>query len=304
MLYLLGLSYGATSFALEALGVPLSKERVYHAVQSAAQRVPGMKRRALFPGLRTAAMGSDLTTVKCQGKWLTLGITVDALQGVVLSIDALPAEDAQMLKAWLKPIARRLGADLLVTDDADSFKIAAHELGLDQQVCISHVVRNTEAIIEQWRPHVAYDTDGSLATLGVTAEQALADLDRLGHLIHERKPEQEAELETIYQRYQRALCPKKDERWSLAYRLRMLFLDRWNLWRVLTRYRLWEGPQGERLDGTNNATERAIGWWIKERYRSMRGYKRRHCAVRVSRLLAWCGNHVSRGGADLAPLIV
>src|SRR5215469_378283 len=37
MLYLLGLSYGATSLALEALGVPLCKSRVYDAVQEVAR---------------------------------------------------------------------------------------------------------------------------------------------------------------------------------------------------------------------------------------------------------------------------
>src|SRR5260370_19140901 len=55
-----------------------------------------------------------------------------------------------------------------------------------------------------------------------------------------------------------------------------------------TQHRKWKGPQGETLDGTNNACERAIGWWIKERYRSMRGYKVPEHAVGVSRLLAWC----------------
>jgi hypothetical protein len=44
-----------------------------------------------------------------------------------------------------------------------------------------------------------------------------------------------------------------------------------HLWSRLTRYRKWRGPQQEQLDGTNHACERAIGWWIKERYRSMRG---------------------------------
>jgi hypothetical protein len=82
-----------------------------------------------------------------------------------------------------------------------------------------------------------------------------------------------------------------------------LFLDRWNLWHRFTRYRLWKGPKGEQLDGTNNASERAIGWWIKERYRSMRGYKVPENAVRVSRLLAWCGNFLNQGGADLASLL-
>ncbi len=88
-----------------------------------------------------------------------------------------------------------------------------------------------------------------------------------------------------------------------AGRLRLLFLDRWNLWGRLTRYRTWRGLEGEQLDGTNNACERGIGWWIKERYRSMRGYKRPQSAVNVSRLLAWCGNHLGRGRADLALLV-
>jgi transposase-like protein len=44
MLYLLGLSYGAVSLAMESLGVPLSKTQVYDTVQAAARRIPGMKR--------------------------------------------------------------------------------------------------------------------------------------------------------------------------------------------------------------------------------------------------------------------
>jgi hypothetical protein len=62
-------------------------------------------------------------------------------------------------------------------------------------------------------------------------------------------------------------------------------------------------PFRETLDGTNNACERSIGWWIKERYRSMRGYKVPENALRVSRLLAWCGNFLNAGGADLAVLL-
>jgi hypothetical protein len=80
-------------------------------------------------------------------------------------------------------------------------------------------------------------------------------------------------------------------------------LDRCNLWPRLTRYRTWRGPKGETVDGANNGSERAIGWWVKERYRTMRGYKRPESAVNVSRLLAWCGNYLDRGGADLASLL-
>ena len=48
MLYLLGLSYGAVSLTLDALGVYMSKSRVYDAVQAAAERVPGLHRDRVF----------------------------------------------------------------------------------------------------------------------------------------------------------------------------------------------------------------------------------------------------------------
>ncbi len=98
MLYLLGLSYGATSLALEALGVYLCKSRVYDAVQEAAQRVPGLKRDHVCAGVKTPALGGDLTSVKCKGEWLPLGITVDSISGLALTIDALPAEDIKARK--------------------------------------------------------------------------------------------------------------------------------------------------------------------------------------------------------------
>jgi len=165
------------------------------------------------------------------------------------------------------------------------------------------VKRNTQALIQELRPLVAKDSDGSLQAIGVKPVQAVADLDRLGELISSRQPEQGKEVEGLHRRYLLAVPPKKGAVASLAYRLRLLYLDRWNLWSRLTRYRKWRGPHDEQLDGTNNACERAIGWWIKERYRSMRGYKVPANALRVSRLLAWCGNFLNNGGANLATLL-
>jgi transposase-like protein len=303
MLYLLGLSYGATSLALEALGVYMSKSSVYEAVQAAAEKLPGLKRKEVFAGLRTPALGGDLTSVKCNGEWLHLGLAVDDTTGLVLVVDELPAEDAETLKEWLEPVAEQVGARLLVSDDADAFKTVANELGLEHQVCKSHVKRNTETFIENVEPKVESDEDGSLAALGVTSQQALEDLQRLGKLILSRQPDEETELGEMHHRYTDAAPPGVGEKATVAYRLRLMYLDRWNLWRRLTRYRQWKGPKGETLDGTNNGCERAIGWWVKERYRTMRGYKRPKSAVNVSRLLAWCGNHLERGGADLALLV-
>ena len=303
MLYLLGLSYGAVSLALEAIGVSFSKTHVYNTVQEAGKRVPGLKREQVFEGIKTSALGSDLTSVKCKGKWLPLGITVDAISGLALSIDALSGEDMQTLKEWVEPIAQQVGAQLLVTDDADGFKTVADEIGVQHQVCKSHVLRNTESLIERFKALVGQAADASLQAIGVSAAQAQADLSRLGELIKSRKREDAKELEVLHHRYGQAIPPRPGESMSLAYRLRLLYLDRWNLWFRLTRYRSWKGPKGERIDGTNNACERAIGWWIKERYRSMRGYKVPANAERVSRLLAWSGNFLNQGGANLALLL-
>ena len=168
MFYVLGMSYGAVAAALTALGWPLSKVAVYYAVQEVGAAVAGLRREAVARGGgRIAALGADLTSVRCRGAWLTVGVSVDAVHGTVLSLDVLPTGEAATLTAWVHDLASVLGAELLVSDDADGFKTAADENGLVQQVCKSHVRRNTDAWVETITPLLATDADGSLAAIGV-----------------------------------------------------------------------------------------------------------------------------------------
>jgi transposase-like protein len=302
MLYILGLSYGATAIVLEALGVGIGKTTVYTIVQAAAEKVPGLKREKILTGYQTKALGADVTSVRCKGKWLPLGISVDATQGVTLSIDDLEGEDADRLKEWLEPIMETVDADVLVTDDADAFKYVADETGRSQQVCKSHVVRNTETLVAELSDQIRQDRDRSLQDIGVAPEQALADLAALKDMIHSRNPNDQAQLELLYDRYANARKPYKGK-YTVAYRMRNLFLDRWNLWPRLTFYRTWENEYGNSMiDGTNNGCERSIGWWVKERYRTMRGYKRIQSVLNISRLIAHAGNHLHHG-LDLATLM-
>jgi hypothetical protein len=129
-------------------------------------------------------------------------------------------------------------------------------------VCKSHVKRNTGELIASLQAALVQGTDQSLAALGTTPEQAKADLERLGHLLRTRQMEEQTELEVLH----------------------LLLLDRWNVWPLLTHYRTWRGPNGETIDSTNNACEHGIGWWIKERHRTMCGYNRPQSTVTVSRL--------------------
>jgi len=154
-------------------------------------------------------LGADLTSVKCKGKWLPIGVVVDPINGLVLSIDHLYGQDAQTLKEWIEPIAHQVGAHTLVSDDADAFKQVADESLLDHQVCKSHVVRNTEELIASLRLAIETGQDTSLTELHIQPAQALADLRHLGELIHSRQPSQQAELQALYERYASAAPPKK-----------------------------------------------------------------------------------------------
>jgi hypothetical protein len=194
---------------------------VYDAVQEASKRVPGLKRDQVFAGVKTPALGADLTSVTCKGVSLPLGITVDPISGLALTIDALSAEDSQTLKEWIEPIATSVGAQVLVTDDADGFKTVADEVGVQHQVCKAHVLRNTEALSAKYQPLVASDADGSLKAIGVSPQQAAADLTRLGELVKSRQREQATELEAMHRRYLEATPPREGEHQSLAYRLRL-----------------------------------------------------------------------------------
>ena len=272
MFYVLGMSYGAVVHGADGAGLAAEQG-------GGLQRGAGSWRGSAWAcderpvgrgGGRVAALGVDLTGVRCAGRWLTVGISVDAVHGTVLSLDLLPTGEAATLTAWVQDLASVLGAELVVSDDADPFKLAADACGLPHQVCTAHVQRNTEAWVEAATPELANDRDGSLAMIGVAPGQAVTDCQDILRLMTERQPTPAASaiLEAIHRRYLTAAKPRPGEPMSVAYRLRLFSLDRWNLWGRLTRYRTWVGPDGETVDGTNNACERAIGWWVKERYRS------------------------------------
>lgn len=53
------------------------------------------------------------------------------------------------MKAWLEPILDAVDADVVVSDDADAFKKISNETGRSQQVCKSHVGRNTDALVAE-----------------------------------------------------------------------------------------------------------------------------------------------------------
>jgi hypothetical protein len=50
----------------------------------------------------------------------------------------------------------------LFTDVTDYFKTVVYEVDVQHQVCKASVVRNTQALIEPYKPLIAKDAKGSL----------------------------------------------------------------------------------------------------------------------------------------------
>ena len=110
------------------------------------------------------------------------------------------------------------------------------------------------------------------------------DLELLCRWIRECPSDGEQRLADIHARYKDVPPPEVGAHYGVWYRMRMMVTRMWLRWRYLTL-----DQQRDDLEGTNNACERLIGWWIKERYRTMRGYKRCESIRNMATLTAHIG---------------
>jgi transposase-like protein len=277
-MYGLGLSCSAASHLLTALGAEVSKPSVWRDAQAAGEAL-----RRSRPAGRVRVLGADETVFKVKGQQVAVGFVVDAQSGRTLGFKVLFEGDGKAFKEWLEPYARKLGAEVLVTDDNDSYSVAAAELGLSQQLCIAHVRKylkhRSKSILKQAQREWGNQDE--------KYKKLEEDLKCLGALLEELPEEGEKRIGRLHRQYLWAKPPTKGqqettkkaarneddgggkEKASAGYRMRMLTLELWNKW---PKIRLHLRRPELKLDGTNNASERSIGR-SKVRYKTMRGYK-------------------------------
>ena len=283
LLYVLGISYGGVADVLEALGVGIGKTTVYRNVQEAGV-TSRRKQRQERGGRARPVIGADATFVKVQGVGVTLQIVVDDETEDLLGLDIIVSENEEDVLGMVRDIAEEVEAEVIISDDLDAYKNVADELALNHQICRSHVKRNVDDLAVSISNQLRRLKEPVPRGVRSSPERLRADLDMLQSLVREHPPDAPATLKTLYRRYQAAPPPMKGQRHSAWYRMRMLVTRLWENWSRLTLDQRREG-----LDGTNNASERVIGWWIKERYRTMRGYKRPESIRNVATLTARMG---------------
>ena len=300
-LYVLGLSYGGVEDFMSGLGYPVGKTTVYRDVQAAGEKVHSLRQAWLRRQAgKVRIVGGDSTHVRCGGEDVIVGVTVNAETGMTLDICILDNEQAESLTDWLQPMLERVGARVLITDDADGLKNAADKAGVTHQVCRQHVTPNLLAFIAKAADKVLKIPPPVPQGLEISVDQFLEDLMLLEWIILGHPGHGDKLLEQLYMRYAAAPAPKKGRRASIWYRMRNHILHLWDNWRRLTCYRTVRYSEDLKVDETNNCSERAIGWNVKERYRTMRGYKRKRSILNVTGLTAWLRDQPT--GYDMSPL--
>jgi transposase-like protein len=301
MLYVLGISYRGVEDMLTALGTHLSYSSVYRNVQEAGAKVLQLRRDWLEKqsgGIKV--VGGDLTYVKCKGEQAIIGVAVDAQQGITLDIEVLDNQETETIRAWLQPLLEATGAKVLTTDDADAFKTVADEAGVEHQVCRRHVTVNILDFIAKTAERILNKPPAVPEGLDLSPEQLLTDLETLEWIMLGHPGQGEQLLREMFLRYADAAPPSKGRRATIWYRMRNHVLHLWDHWdRLICYCTLWHSHH-LLFDATNNSTERAIGWSVKDRYRTMRGYKRDTSILNVTSLTAWLLEQSA--GYDMSPL--
>ena len=294
LLYVLGLSYGAIEDFTTALGCGVGKTTAYNNVQAAGAQARKRQQQTVRQGGKRAVIGADGTYVRVKGAPTGIEVVVDPQNGELLGLEIVVSESEEEIIDVIRDVATEVAAEVLVSDAHGAYTGVADDLGLDQQLCRRHVKENVENIADELEQQLTANEPPPEES-GLTPEQLRTDLQQLRTLVWHRPADGEEQLEVLYDRYKSVPKPPVGVRHSVWYRMRMLVTRLWEWWRKFTRDQCRSD-----VPGTNNACERLIGWWIKERYRTMRGYKREASIKNVVTLTARMG--VRSGYYDLAEL--
>lgn len=268
LLYVLGLSYGAVEDFMEAIGVAICRTTVYNNVQEAGIASRHLQREELEEGGKRPVIGTDGTYVKVKGQEVCIQVAVDDGSGELLGLNVITSESSEEVLELVEDVGEKVGADVLVSDDLDAYKESAEETGMKHQICRKHVKDNVDDLADELREQLKEGRAPPKGE-GLSEAQVVEDLEQIQGLVAERPDDGAQQLERLYHRYKGVRQPPPGHRHGVWYRTRMLITRLWDRWQHLT---LDKGR--EDMDGTNNSCERLIGWWIKEHYRTMRGYKR------------------------------
>lgn len=245
--WVLGLSLRGVTGILGAFGIQLCHMTVWRDVQALAaiRSLPAPPQ-----GVRVLGLDGFYASIKGVDTGMVVAVDMGTANPVALA--RIDEKDRSALFAWLELLQEELGVEVLVSDDFNSYFVAAEQLGLDHQICRFHYLRWVNRLLNRLQKQL----DDQWEQL----------LDEVRFLLQELPPDGGRRL---FQLYRQVKAPPRvrDQPMSTLSRLQKLLLrlsDNWHAYRLFL--------EQNDVPATNNATERVIGRW-RIRSRSVRGFK-------------------------------
>jgi transposase-like protein len=132
----LGLSLRSVVVIFAAFGLQLSRLSVWRDGQDLASEI-----RQQRQGRPVRVLGLDGTACRLSGHGIGTVVAVDLGNGVPVAVAELDEKDPTAVSAWLGPLVKQLGVEVIVTDDLGSYRRVVEDLGVYHQVCVWHVWR-------------------------------------------------------------------------------------------------------------------------------------------------------------------
>lgn len=247
MLYVLGLSYREAASVVRPLAGKTCASTVYNDVQRVGARAQELQRRAKG---KLRLIGVDGTGQKMKGGNEGVVFAVDVEGQQLLRVEVMEEDDEEEVKRFLRELAEEFGAEALLSDEHKSYQGAAGELGMEHRLCEAHwkkaKLRRARKLIQHAQK--------------LRRRHIEEDLERLARYVRGWPDADEKDLQELWRKYLKYRPPRRGQRWSFGYEVRLLMqdvLENWN-----------------RVGPTNNTTERLIGLLLKMRSKVMRGFAR------------------------------
>ncbi len=247
LMWVLGLSLRHTCTVLAAFGVSLSHMSVWRDLQEQA----GLQRKRR-QWLQTRVLGLDGAYVRCGGKTQPVLVAVDLGRGEPVAIGHVDESDPRAVVRFLRPLVKRLGVSVVVSDDLHSFRTVTDQLQVEHQICQFHLLRWVHRKLRELRETVPIEWQGVVEQTRLIVDELPVDGDR-----------------QLLDLYRQVAVPRQAPHQKLdpVDQLRSLLIrlsENWHRYRVFD----WQ-PE---VPWTNNGTEQIIGK-MKMRSRTVRGYK-------------------------------
>ena len=226
VLWGLGLSYENVSRMMKGLGLPISDVGVLLNVRAMGTQAMAWRRKPAAK-IKTPVLGAEETQVKLSANGVTVGFLCNPGTGEIVGMRILASREGEELAQWIVEAAKHFGAKALASDELRSYH-AIGRLAEASEAPAEAAAREHQLRFARWRRAVEQRLrriEGYPQEKEVIRE-ALTQLDEPARTTTRR----------LHRQFAQAPAPRKGEKQSPAYALRMLTLDVLETWKRLSCY--------------------------------------------------------------------